>query len=65
LLVVKSGYLSPELQPLSNPNLMALTDGVINQDIETLPSKQRVQPIFPFVKDFDYTPSAKPSARWR
>ncbi len=65
LLVVKSGYLSPELQPLSNPNLMALTDGVINQDIETLPSKRRVQPIFPFVKDFDYTPSAKPSARWR
>lgn len=65
LLVVKSGYLSPELQPLSNPNLMALTDGVINQDIETLPSKRRVQPVFPFVKDFDYTPSAKPSARWR
>lgn len=65
LLVVKSGYLSPELQPLSNPNLMALTDGVINQDIETLPSKRRVQPIFPFVKDFDYTPSAKLSARWR
>ncbi|MQB19423.1 microcystin degradation protein MlrC [Agrobacterium tumefaciens] len=65
LLVVKSGYLSPELQPLSNPNLMALTDGVINQDIETLPSKRRMQPIFPFVKDFDYTPSAKPSARWR
>ena len=65
LLVVKSGYLSPELQPLSNPNLMALTDGVINQDIETLPSKRRAQPIFPFVKDFDYTPSAKPSARWR
>lgn len=65
LLVVKSGYLSPELQPLSNPNLMALTDGVINQDIETLPSKRRVQPIFPFVKNFDYTPSAKLSARWR
>ncbi|WP_313058288.1 M81 family metallopeptidase [Agrobacterium cavarae] len=65
LLVVKSGYLSPELQPLSNPNLMALTGGVINQDIETLPSKRRGQPIFPFVKDFDYTPSAKPSARWR
>ncbi|MEJ8307627.1 M81 family metallopeptidase [Agrobacterium larrymoorei] len=65
LLVVKSGYLSPELQPLSNPNLMALTDGVINQDIETLPSKRRVQPVFPFFKDFDYTPSAKSSARWR
>jgi microcystin degradation protein MlrC len=64
LLVVKSGYLSPELQPISNPNLMALTDGVINQDIEALPSKRRVQPIFPFRKDFDYQPVAKFSARW-
>jgi microcystin degradation protein MlrC len=64
LLVVKSGYLSPDLQPISNPNLMALTDGVINQDIEALPSKRRVQPIFPFRKDFDYQPVAKFSARW-
>ncbi|THF48048.1 M81 family metallopeptidase [Allorhizobium terrae] len=64
LLVVKSGYLSPELQPISNPNLMALTDGVINQDIEALPSKRRVQPIFPFKKDFEYQPVTKFSARW-
>lgn len=63
LLVVKSGYLSPELQPISNPNLMALTDGVINQDIEALPSKRRQQPIFPFVKEFDFQPVAKISAR--
>lgn len=65
LLVVKSGYLSPELQPISNPNLMALTDGVINQDIEALPSKRRQQPIFPFVKEFDFHPAAKISARWQ
>ncbi|MVA58689.1 M81 family metallopeptidase [Agrobacterium vitis] len=64
LLVVKSGYLSPELQPISNPNLMALTDGVINQDIEALPSKRRKQPTYPFVKDFDYQPQATTSARW-
>ncbi|HBF28094.1 M81 family metallopeptidase [Rhizobium sp.] len=64
LLVVKSGYLSPELQPISNPNLMALTDGVINQDIEALPSKRRQQPIYPFVKDFDFHAVAKLSARW-
>ena len=37
LLVVKSGYLSPELAPIASPNLMALTDGAINQDIEALP----------------------------
>jgi len=64
LLVVKSGYLSPELQPISNPNLMALTDGVINQDIEQLPNRRRKQPTYPFVKDFDYHPEAKVSARW-
>ncbi|MCC8932705.1 M81 family metallopeptidase [Rhizobium sp. 'Codium 1'] len=55
LLVVKSGYLSPELSPVANPNLMALTDGVINQDIENLPSHRRHQPSYPFVKDFGYT----------
>jgi microcystin degradation protein MlrC len=55
LLVVKSGYLSPELAPIANPNLMALTDGVINQDIENLPSHRRHQPSYPFVKDISYT----------
>ncbi|MDH4442033.1 MAG: M81 family metallopeptidase [Rhizobium sp.] len=64
LLVVKSGYLSPELAPISNPNLMALTDGVINQDIENLPSHRRHQPSYPFVKDFGYTPSVQFSARF-
>ncbi|MFC5445895.1 M81 family metallopeptidase [Rhizobium halophytocola] len=65
LLVVKSGYLSPELAPISNPNLMALTDGVINQDIEALPSSRRVQPIYPFVKGFDFTPEVRYSSRWQ
>lgn len=65
LLVVKSGYLSPELAPIANPNLMALSDGVINQDIEALPSQRRLQPIYPFVKSFDYRADARLSARWR
>lgn len=64
LLVVKSGYLSPELAPIANPNLMALTDGVINQDIENLPSHRRKQPIYPFVKDFSYTPKISFSKRF-
>lgn len=64
LVVVKSGYLSPELAPIANPNLMALTDGVINQDIEALSSKRRVMPIYPFEKDFDFEPKARLSARW-
>lgn len=64
LLVVKSGYLSPELAPIANPNLMALTDGVINQDIERIPNKRRQQPSYPFQKDFDFTPEARFSSCW-
>lgn len=56
LVVVKSGYLSPELAPLANPNLMALSDGAINQDIEGLPKNQFRRPTFPFVRDLIWTP---------
>ncbi len=56
LLVVKSGYLSPELAPLANPNLMALSDGAINQDIEGLPPNQFRPPTFPFVRNLTWTP---------
>lgn len=65
MLVVKSGYLSPELAPIANPNLMALTEGVVNQDIEALVSKRRIRPVFPFDRDFAYTPQARLSARWK
>lgn len=41
LLVVKSGYLSPELAPIANPSLMALTDGSVNQDIANVPNRRR------------------------
>jgi microcystin degradation protein MlrC len=65
LLVVKSGYLSPELAPIANPNLMALTDGVVGQDIENLVSLRRQRPAFPFDRDFAYTPEARLSASWK
>jgi microcystin degradation protein MlrC len=65
LLVVKSGYLSPELAPIANPNLMALTDGVVNQDIEGLVSKRRARPVFPFDRSFEYQPDVHLSARWK
>ena len=64
LLVVKSGYLSPELAPIANPNLMALTDGVINQDIERISNRRRQTPCYPFQKDFDFTAQARLSSRW-
>lgn len=64
LLVVKSGYLSPDLARLANPNLMALTDGVVSQDIPHLADRRRRGPIYPFDRDFDVVPRARPSARW-
>ncbi len=48
LVVVKSGYLSPELAPLANPGLMALTPGAVPQDVAALPSLRRRRPCFPF-----------------
>ena len=64
LLVVKSGYLSPELAPLANPNLMALTDGVVNQDIPRLPNRRRRPGTLPFEPNPDFRPRAIPSARF-
>ncbi len=63
VLVVKSGYLSPELAPIANPNLMALSDGAINQDIEGLPPNVFRPPTFPFNRSFSWQPEAYVSAR--
>jgi len=63
LLVVKSGYLSPELAPLANPNLMALSDGSILQDLDRLPKNEFRPPTYPFDRSFRWQPSAIVSAR--
>ncbi len=63
IIVVKSGYLSPELAPLANPSLMALSDGAINQDIIHLPKNKLRKPSYPFVDDLTFQPKAIVSAR--
>ncbi|MBE9637347.1 M81 family metallopeptidase [Salipiger mangrovisoli] len=63
LLVVKSGYLSPDLAPIANPNLMALTDGVVNQDIPRLASQHRAPGIYPWDQHAAFTPAPARSAR--
>jgi microcystin degradation protein MlrC len=63
IIVVKSGYLSPELAPIANPSLMALSDGSINQDILHLPASKYRKPSYPFVGDLTFTPKAIVSAR--
>ena len=64
IVVVKAGYLVPEIAAIANPNLMALTDGAVNQDIEHLASRHRV-PSYPFVRDLRWSPTTIVSARSR
>ena len=56
ILVVKSGYLSPELQSLSTPSFMALTEGSVNQDLVNIENKYRNKNIYPFQDFDDYKP---------
>jgi len=62
-LIVKSGYLSPELARLANPPRMALTDGAVNQEIAALSNARRPSPSYPFQHEFDWRPEALMSAR--
>lgn len=63
-LVVKSGYLSPELAPIARPSLLALTPGVVDQHVERLAPRLVPRPTFPFDRDFSYRPHVRPSARF-
>ncbi len=51
IVVVKIGYLQPELYAMSADWLLALTPGGVDQDIEHLPYKRLKRPIFPLDKD--------------
>ncbi len=64
IVVVKSGYLSPELAPIANPNLMALSEGVVDQYVERLVRKRKLQPAYPFDTDFTFVPVSTRSARF-
>ncbi|MCJ8141271.1 M81 family metallopeptidase [Falsirhodobacter halotolerans] len=64
LLVVKSGYLSPDLAPIASPNLMALTPGVVDQDIPRLSNTRRPPGTLPFDIRQDFTPQPKTSVRF-
>jgi microcystin degradation protein MlrC len=56
LLVVKSGYLSPDLQGLSCSSFMALSSGAVNQDLKNLDNHHRKRPTFPFQKFNEFVP---------
>ncbi|MBX4925525.1 M81 family metallopeptidase [Rhizobium binae] len=63
IIVVKSGYLSPELAMIANPNLMALSEGVVDQFVERLPRLRKQHPTYPFERDFTFEPQVFLSAR--
>ncbi|OHT10465.1 microcystin LR degradation protein MlrC [Tritrichomonas foetus] len=53
IIVVKLGYLEPELRKLAKRSIMALTDGSTNELLESIPYKHVKRPIFPLDKDFE------------
>ena len=63
IVVVKSGYLSPELAPIANPALMALSPGAVDQHVTRLARLHKVRPTFPFDTSFTWSPHVYPSAR--
>ena len=42
---------------------MALTEGVVDQDIPRIGNERRQRPVFPFDREFDFVPVVLPSAR--
>ena len=63
IVVVKSGYLSPDLGPIANPSLMALSPGVVDQFVERLERKHKSIPQYPFDKAFAWSPEVRWSKR--
>ncbi len=51
IVVVKIGYLEPELYAMRADWILALTPGGVDQDLERLPYKRIERPMFPFDKD--------------
>jgi microcystin degradation protein MlrC len=65
IVCVKSGYLSPPLAEMAKLSLMALSPGVVDQDVERLPRSRTPKPTFPFQRDFEFVPQVVWSARSR
>jgi len=54
ILVVKSGYLSPDLKNIKSKSFMVLSDGAVNQNITALKNDFRKSNIFPFSKKTEF-----------
>jgi microcystin degradation protein MlrC len=59
IIVVKIGYLVPELKAIAQKAYLALSPGAVNQDIVRLPYKRIQRPCYPFDADMTWTPQAQ------
>lgn len=62
IVIVKIGYLEPELYDMSKGWILALTPGGVDQDLERLGHHRIRRPMWPFDKKFDEEPDLSP--RW-
>ncbi len=53
IIIVKLGYLEPEIRSIAKRSLMALTTGSSDELFERLPYKVMKRPIYPLDKDFE------------
>ena len=53
IIVVKLGYLEPEIRSIAKRSMMALTTGSSDELFERLPYKVLKRPIYPLEKDFE------------
>ena len=60
IVVVKSGYLVPEIRTLAARTMMALSPGVVDQAVERQPRQRYPKGIFPF----DDLAEFAPAVRW-
>lgn len=56
LVVVKIGYLEPDLKRMARTAYLALTPGAVNQDIVKLPYQRVTRPVFPLDPDMRWAP---------
>jgi microcystin degradation protein MlrC len=58
IVVVKLGYLFPDLLRIASQAFMALSPGAADQHLERLPYRRIVRPMFPLDKDFVWSPGS-------
>ncbi|KXL43146.1 hypothetical protein M433DRAFT_58897 [Acidomyces richmondensis BFW] len=59
IVIIKIGYLEPELYDMAADWMLALTPGGVDQDLERLGYRRIRRPMWPFDKIFDQAPNLK------